>query len=95
MLEADRGWEVEVAPLVAGQRSDKEKEWLESFRVFGIDKDDGKKMLRKLGLTILNEYEKLFCNYWSQTFGPPNSLLQLLGKGISVRASQPPTGGKS
>ncbi len=71
----DRGWEVEVAPLVAGQRSVKEKEWLESFKVFGIDKDDDKKILRKLGITFLNEHEKLFCNYWCQTFGPPNSLL--------------------
>jgi hypothetical protein len=42
---SDRGWEVEVAPLVTGQRSVKEKEWMESFRVFGIDKDDDKKML--------------------------------------------------
>jgi hypothetical protein len=49
-LVADRGWEIEVVPLVVGQRSVKEKEWLESFRVFGIDKDDVKKMLRKLGL---------------------------------------------
>jgi hypothetical protein len=94
-LATDQRWEVEVAPLVAGQRSVKETEWLESFRVFGIDKDDGKKILRKLGLTLLNEDEKLFCSYWRQTFGPPSSLLQLLGKGISVRASQLPMGGKS
>ncbi len=42
----------------------KEKEWLESFRVFGIDKEDGKKILRNLGLTLLHEHEKLFCSYW-------------------------------
>ena len=60
-LVTDRGWEVEVVPLVTGQRSVKEKKWLESFRVFGIDKEDGKKMLRKLGLTLLGEHEKLFC----------------------------------
>jgi hypothetical protein len=94
-LVTDRGWEVEVDPLVVGQRSVKEKEWLESFRVFGIDKDDGKKILRKLGLTLLNEHEKLFCSYWRQTFGPPSSLLQLLGKGVLVRASQLPREGKS
>ena len=87
-LLTDRGWEVEVPPLVAGHRSVKEKECLESFRVFGIDKDDGKKILRKLGLVLLNEHEKLFCSYWSQTFGPPISLLELLDKGISVRAVQ-------
>ncbi len=62
-LATDRGWEVEVVPLVSGQRSVKEKECLESFRVFGIDKEDGKKMLRKLGLTLLSEHEKLFCRY--------------------------------
>ncbi len=92
-LAADRGLEVEVVPLVAGQRSVKEKEWLESFRVFGIDKEDGKKTLRKLKLKLLNEHEKLFSSYWRQTFGPPSSLLHLLGESISVRASWPPTGG--
>jgi hypothetical protein len=28
-LTGERGWEVEVVPLVAGQRSVREKEWLE------------------------------------------------------------------
>ena len=28
-LAGERGWEVEVVPLVAGQRSVREKEWLE------------------------------------------------------------------
>ena len=93
-LAIDRGWEVEVVPLVAGQRSVKEKEWLESFRVFGIDKEDGKKILHNLGLTLLHEHEKLFCSYWRQTFGPPSSLLQLLGKGVSVRATQLLTEGR-
>jgi hypothetical protein len=81
-LVADRGWEVEFAPLVVGHGSVKEKEWLESFRVFGIDKYDGKKILRKLGLTLLDEHEKLFvptgvrlsaprvvyCNCWVKAF---------------------------
>ena len=61
--DVDRGWTVEVVPLVTGQRSVKEKEWMKSFRVFGIDKDDDKKILRKLGLTLLNEHEKLFSNH--------------------------------
>ena len=39
----------------------KEKEWLESFRVFGIDKEDGKKILHNLGLTLLHEHEKIDC----------------------------------
>jgi ABC-type lipoprotein release transport system permease subunit len=62
-LRRRRHREIEVVPVVAGQRSVKEKEWMESFRVFGIDKDDDKKMLRKLGLTLVNEHEKLFCCY--------------------------------
>ncbi len=35
-VAADREWEVEVVPLVVGQRSVKEKEWLETLRIFGI-----------------------------------------------------------
>jgi hypothetical protein len=89
-VETDRGWEVEVVPLVAGPRSVKEKEWLESFRVFGIGTDDGQKIIQRLGLTLLREHEKLFGRYWWHTFAPPSSLLQFLGKGISVRASHPP-----
>ena len=35
-LAEDRDWEVEVVPLVAGQRSVREKEWLEALKTFGI-----------------------------------------------------------
>ena len=68
-------YEVEVVPLVSGQLSVKEKEWSESFRVFGIGKDDGLKIIQRLGLTLLRKHEKLFGNYWRHTFGPPISLL--------------------
>ncbi len=67
-VAADSGWEVEVVPLVTGQRSVKEKEWLESFRVFVIGKDDGQKIIQRLGLTPLREHEKLFGRYWRHTF---------------------------
>ena len=50
--------------MVAGQRSVKEKEWVESFGVFGIGKDDDKKIIQRLGLTLLSEHEKLFSSYW-------------------------------
>ncbi len=63
-LVTDRGWEVEVVPLVSGQRSVKEKEWMESFKIFGIGKEDGKKIIQRLGLTLLCEHEKLFGSYW-------------------------------
>ena len=89
----DRGWEVEVVPLVEGQWSVREEEWLDSVRVFGIGKDDGQKIILRLGLTLLRDHENLFGSYWWHTFGPRRSLLQFLGKGISVRASQPPKGG--
>ena len=49
----------------------KEKEWLESFGVFGIGKDDGQKIIQRLGLTLLREHEKHFGNYWRHTFDPP------------------------
>ena len=86
-LATERGWEVEVVPLVAGQRSVKEKEWLESFEIFGIGKEEGKRIIRKLGLTLLNEHEKLFGSYWRHIYGPSSSVLQLLGNGISVRTT--------
>ena len=54
-LAADRDWEVEVIPLVVRQRSVKEMEWLKSLEVFGIDKEDGKKIIQRLGHTLLNE----------------------------------------
>jgi hypothetical protein len=36
-LVTHRDWEVEVVPLVVGQRSFKEKEWLETFKIFDQD----------------------------------------------------------
>ena len=87
-LATDRDWEVEVVPLVVGKRSAKEKEWLETvietFKIFGIGKEDGKKIIHRLGYTLLNEHQKLFGSYWRHTFGPPSSLSHLLGKGIST-----------
>jgi hypothetical protein len=92
-LAEERGWEVAVVPLVAGQRSVREKEWLEALRIFGIGKEDGQRIIGRLGRTLLDEHEKLFGSYWRHTFGPSSSLLQLLGKGISARTSRPPQGG--
>ena len=91
-LAGERGWEIEVVPLVAGQRSVREKEWLEALRIFGIGKEDGQRILGSLGRTLLDEHEKLFGSYWRQTFGPSSSMLQLLGKGVSVRTSRSPQG---
>ena len=89
----DREWEVEVVPLVGGQRSVKEKEWLQTLSIFGISKEDGKRIIGRLGHTLLNEHEKLFGSYWWHTFGSSSSLFQLLGKGILVRVSQLTQGG--
>ena len=91
-LAEERGWEVDVVPLVVGQRSVREEGWLESLRIFGIGKEDGKRIIGRLGHTLLNEHEKLFGSYWRHIYGPSSSLSQLLGKGISVRASRPPQG---
>ncbi len=92
-LAEERGWEVAVVPLVAGQRSVREKEWLEALRIFGIGKEDGQRIIGRLGRTLLDEHEKLFASYWRHTFGPSSTLLQLLVKGRSVRTSRPPQGG--
>ncbi len=87
-LAEEQGWEVEVVPLIAGQRSVREKEWLEALGIFGIGKEDGQRIVGRLGRTLLDEHEKIFGSYWRHTLGPSSSLLQLLGKGISVRASR-------
>ena len=53
----------------------------------------GQRIIDRLGRTLLDEHQKLFDSYWWHTFGPSGSLLQLLGKGISIRTSQAPQGG--
>ena len=85
-LTDERGWVVEVLPLVAGQRSVREKEWLEDMKTFGISAEDGKRIIYRLGSLLLLEYEKLFASHWRQVFGPPSSLMYLLGKDLSVRS---------
>ena len=40
-LSRPDGWEIEVVPMVAGQRSVREKEWLEALKIFGIGKEEG------------------------------------------------------
>ena len=62
-LPEEREWEVVVVPLSACQRSIREKEWLEALRIFGIGKEDGQRIIPRLGHTLLDEYEKLFGNY--------------------------------
>jgi hypothetical protein len=73
-LAGERGWEIEVVPMVTGQRSVREKEWLEALRIFGIGKEHGQRILGRLGRTLLDEHEKLFGSYWRLTFGPSSSM---------------------
>ena len=84
-LAEERGWVVEVLPLVAGQRSIKEKKWLAAMKTFGISAEDGKRIIYRLGNLLLSEHEKLFGSYWRQIFGPPRRLMYILGKDLSVR----------
>ena len=87
-LTEERGWVVEVLPLVAGQPSVRETQWLEAMKTFGISAEDGKRIIDRLGSLLLSEHEKLFGSYWRQVFGPPSSLMHLLGKVLSVRVSK-------
>ena len=70
-LTEDRGWVVEVLPLVVGQRSVREKEWIEAMKTFVIDVEDGKKIIYRLGSLLMSEHEKLFGGYRRQVVGPP------------------------
>jgi hypothetical protein len=94
-LAEEREWEVAVVPLVAGQRSVREKECLEAFKTVGIGKEDGQGIITRLGHTLLDEHEKILGSYWWHTFGPSSSMTQFLGKGISIRTFRPPHGGQS
>ncbi len=91
-LAGERGWVVEVLPLVvSGQRSIREKEWLEVMKTFGISAEDGKRIIYRLGNLLQPEHEKLLGRYWRQVFGPPSTLMHLLGKDLSVRPQTLPT----
>jgi hypothetical protein len=81
-LTAERGWEVEVVPLVVGQWSVREtEEWFEVLRTFGIgSREDGKRIIDRLGRTLLNEHEKLFGIYWCHTFGTSSSFVAVAGE---------------
>jgi hypothetical protein len=64
VLSTGQEWELEVVPPVIGQCSVREKEWSETLRIFGIGKEDTKRIITRLGHTLLNEHEKLFDRYW-------------------------------
>jgi hypothetical protein len=48
-LAEERGWVVEVLPLVTGQRSVRGKEWLEAMKTFGLSAEDGGKKKSPIG----------------------------------------------
>ena len=54
------------------------------MKTFGISTEDGKRIIYRLGSLLLSEYEKLFGSYWRKVFGPPSSLMYLLGKDHSL-----------
>jgi hypothetical protein len=55
VLTGEWGWVVEVIPLVSGQRSVWEKEWLEVMKTFGIRTEDGKRIMCRLGSLLLSD----------------------------------------
>lgn len=52
-------------PLVGGQRSVKvrKKKLLEVMKTFGISEEDVKRIIYRLGTSLLSEHEKLFDRY--------------------------------
>jgi hypothetical protein len=62
-LSEERGWEVDVVLMVVGHWSVRKEEWLEPLRIFGIGKEDGKRIIGRLGHDLLNEHEKFFGSY--------------------------------
>ena len=56
-------WVVDVLPLVPGRRSVREREWLEVMQTFGINSEDGKRIIDRLGNRIPSDHENLFGRY--------------------------------
>jgi hypothetical protein len=56
-------WVVEDLPLVTGQCSVREKECLETMKSFGIDTEDGKRIIYRISSLLVSEHEKLFGSY--------------------------------
>jgi hypothetical protein len=59
-LAEERVCVVEVLPLVSGQHSVREKEWIGTMKKFGISAEDGKRIIYRLGSLLLSEHEKWF-----------------------------------
>ena len=76
------------------RRSVKEKEWLEALNVLGMNTEDGKAILNRLGCTIRFKHENVFGSYWRQLFGPPSSIAHLLGKASLFEPPGLPMGAK-
>ena len=70
-LATDRDWEVEVVRLVVGQRSVQEKEWLETFKIFGIGKEDGKNINHRLGYNCSTSMSNFLEATGGTHLGPP------------------------
>jgi hypothetical protein len=49
--------------MVVGHWSVRKEKWLEPLRIFGIWKEDGKRIIGRLGHDLLNEHEKFFGSY--------------------------------
>ena len=52
-----------VLPLITGHRSVSQKGWIESMKTFGISTEDGKRIIYRLGTSLLSEHEKLIGIY--------------------------------
>jgi hypothetical protein len=67
-LAGEWGWVTEVLPLVAGQRSVREKEWLEVMKTFGTSTEDSFTELGRVCRVALREPMHL-CTYLSEEGG--------------------------
>ena len=54
---------MEVSPLVAGQGSVRENEWLDVMKTFGFRAEVYERIIYRMGISLLSEHEKLFDSY--------------------------------
>lgn len=79
---------MEQLSFVAGHKSVSASVWHNLLSKFGIGKDDRAKVIKNLGLTLLDELENLFRGYWAHRLGVSDGLLQVLGHNVRVKTQE-------
>jgi hypothetical protein len=90
VLVGERRWEVKVLPLIAGQRSVREKEWLESPKTLGYQRRGKGSSIGWVANCCRNVKNYSTATVGKYSIPPLIRYMHLQGKGPSIRASRSP-----